>query len=652
MTTYTKRINCSAAGIARAMLLSAVLGWFGAGCSKPAEPPPAPATNQPPAKEAGAGEASTGAAVANVDNGAADVCDLLVDGRKTGELKPFSVTRLALSPGKHEFKFMRGDQEADRIEAELPAGKVTIVNRGALSTYLRVRVAYSTTGPFGGTVPQWETISTQRVVIADFGLLDPLPRTITFMTTFQGQFKNQYRTKLCKQSPKNMSADDAAVILSSNPNVYSAGSQLDRNDANTRALQALKAAGKEAEIRDIMINRIDRLDPDAGGEEWALHGASYGLTAYEAQIPDNRLLEWVAKPCTNLHGLGVIRAQRATEMLVARGQENTVLNMFGTLPEANRMGVLRNCKYKGSNAFRNKVVAMSLQNPTPAIDDAVGEIVEVSTFEPEQDVAAMLDARIESLPAESRDDKDRKRRLQRTWANKLCYGAKNLNGDWAANSLVRLAQDEDRSVSGPAALGLINRDKTALLMPSFPKMKSDLKQQVLTIQQQRCLAAGRATADALALFRAGLEDSEAGIRIAAFQSLIQVYRANADPAQLSLLQATLGKEKDEAAKKKMDDLLKAVASVKPPPPRPGTGQPPARTPGTAPAVTTQADGWPVLKVSGVVAMRGRMWASINNRTISEGDSIEGVQVLSVSKDGVKVSFKGETRTLPVGKSGK
>ena len=59
--------------------------------------------------------------------------------------------------------------------------------------------------------------------------------------------------------------------------------------------------------------------------------------------------------------------------------------------------------------------------------------------------------------------------------------------------------------------------------------------------------------------------------------------------------------------------------------------------------------WPRLTVTGLIgSARGRGAAIINGQTVGPGNTIEGVKIIAVEKQGVRVSFGGETRVLPAG----
>jgi hypothetical protein len=62
--------------------------------------------------------------------------------------------------------------------------------------------------------------------------------------------------------------------------------------------------------------------------------------------------------------------------------------------------------------------------------------------------------------------------------------------------------------------------------------------------------------------------------------------------------------------------------------------------------------WPRLVVSGVIgsSKNGHSAVIINGQMLSPGDSIEGVKILSIEKQRVKLSLQDEFRYVSVGSS--
>lgn len=89
----------------------------------------------------------------------------------------------------------------------------------------------------------------------------------------------------------------------------------------------------------------------------------------------------------------------------------------------------------------------------------------------------------------------------------------------------------------------------------------------------------------------------------------------------------------------------------PPATPPPVGIKPAPPADIAPApAPTDVTPWPALRVTGVVGKGLRGAATINNRIVVVGETVEGVEVLAVGEYGAKLEYNGETRFVKVGSS--
>lgn len=100
------------------------------------------------------------------------------------------------------------------------------------------------------------------------------------------------------------------------------------------------------------------------------------------------------------------------------------------------------------------------------------------------------------------------------------------------------------------------------------------------------------------------------------------------------------------------DNVPATATTVPPP---AQAQAPVKTSDVSASVTPMPEEkkslvpWPRLTVTGLIgSARGKGAAIINGQTVGPGNTIEGVKIIAVEKQGVRVSFGGETRVLPAG----
>jgi hypothetical protein len=98
----------------------------------------------------------------------------------------------------------------------------------------------------------------------------------------------------------------------------------------------------------------------------------------------------------------------------------------------------------------------------------------------------------------------------------------------------------------------------------------------------------------------------------------------------------------------------AVATTQEPP----TAEPPARDPDaaspstagtTTPGATEPAIEWPLLSLSGIVGRGENGAAIISGRVLGVGETIDGVELIRIERQGVTLKYEGRTRFLKVGR---
>lgn len=74
--------------------------------------------------------------------------------------------------------------------------------------------------------------------------------------------------------------------------------------------------------------------------------------------------------------------------------------------------------------------------------------------------------------------------------------------------------------------------------------------------------------------------------------------------------------------------------------------PPTRNP---PALIKRPPVWPDINITGIIDADGVNGAAlINGQLINVGETVQGVTLIAISRNSIKASFEGETRTLKVG----
>jgi len=93
-------------------------------------------------------------------------------------------------------------------------------------------------------------------------------------------------------------------------------------------------------------------------------------------------------------------------------------------------------------------------------------------------------------------------------------------------------------------------------------------------------------------------------------------------------------------------LTTQKVQAKPQPPQPKrVVQQPIAPPVEEPPAPPISDGFPALKVTGVVVNGARSSAVINGKTVQLGEHTEGVKLVEVAEDGVVVELKGEQKDI-------
>lgn len=634
--------------------LAAGLVLLAAGCS----PQTPPAT--------GAAPLAKGHAFVNVDNGSPDEWEMEIDGKKSGGVKPYSIEVFQIRKGKHTFVVLRGGAPVDTIEAEIPLGKVTVLNPQGSNTYERMTVTYTTGGPFSGAGPSFEVLSSQRVVQVDFGLTDPLQTTIMIQykkPSFLGfkmpsaAPKTETRTKLCKRLSLDMSCGEAIALLTGNRNAYYTDSQQGR-ELSVAAIKAIEQAKKGPELRDLLLKIVDAPKVEEMDQDRVVEAAVKALKPYETEIPQDTLTKWLMAPCDKSHGASAFRVQQAGRILMTRGKETSVLEQFGKLPEVNRECILRGGVHTNVPlAVRQQLVLAAVQNGCAATDAEMRRVIQGVDFQMDNALSKALDAYIRGLPADSHQDKARRESLERAWLSKV--NSNRATGDveaWVDERLLQFSRHEDKGLAYEAVRLLVQRDSGGILSTNLAPLTAAMRKYAIGMVLHRCTQEQKMVVGALDICRAGFQDGDAGIRLHTFEHLAGAQGYCKDPAADAMLREAVEKESDPGNKRRMGQYAEyAPATAKDPTGRKektssssASKRPEKKAKAEAPPPPAKAaDGWPELAVSGISNTKGQLAALINKRIVFEGETISGVKIVAITRQGVTVSYKGETRVLPV-----
>ena len=262
----------------------------------------------------------------HVDNGSSNSWQLVIDGKPSDTvIRPFFVALVEISPGKHTFLVLDNGKNVDSIEVEARREQVTVINPLALSTYELTEVTYSSGGPFGGEEPRHRTIKGERVVQADYDLLDPVTDSVTTQEkrTFVPDFseKTAVRTKVGKRTEFSSAAEALAVLIG-NPNVYSFRGGVHRERCFLYAIKILGEAPHDRVVYDALMKTVET-PPEALSGQTLFQGtlvqaAFEALQKYESEIPKDRLEVWLGAKSEDQYDLSSLRARNAARILESR----------------------------------------------------------------------------------------------------------------------------------------------------------------------------------------------------------------------------------------------------------------------------------------------------------------------------------------------
>ena len=598
----------------------------------------------------------------DIDSSMAFECDVLVDGTKQASVKPYSTIELSLKKGKHEFRFMRGQEEVDKIEASLVEEKSTVINPRAAGTYNLATVWYTTGGPFSGRDPEWVAVKSQKVVQADFSLLQALPESIVIRTSrtlvpIPYNDASDSKTKLCKLINPDASAAEVMAMLKSKASVYSIYRLSHVDHVFEVAVKKLGDAPKDQVIMDTLMDIVEtcRESPKSVRMDTMFEA----LKKYLQEIPEQRLVGWVSTPCTNNHETAVERVENSAKFLFALRKEAAITNCFPGLPEINRIRILRASAVSASPEVRSQLIVLALGNCSREVENEVRNLISRHDFEPDETILRAVSNYAASLPVVDENDRNRRRQMERTVVSRLKH-KKTLDSKWVTEQLVEYASSDDKGIKWDALSGLVDRDKLDELVKLLPFVDQDTKKNMLrTITYNYGQNQQAVTPAAISIFRLGLTDTEPQTRTDMFRSVAGIYYRTKSDEILTMLKETSNNEIDASAKRSMEDYLRSyVPAVARPASssRRTTSTPRKSTPSVSSveAATSvsqpskDSTGWPVIKVSGIVnSAGGKVAALINGQIVSEGEAVSGVKILSITRGQVELSFNGEKRVISV-----
>ncbi len=146
------------------------------------------------------------------DNPGDSAIEISIDGSKPTIIEPFTYASFRTGHGRHKCVYSANGKILDSIDFELPENKVAMISPEGATPLTIISASYSTNNfGFGGSGE--ENVTGKNFVVADFGILEPIPEKITVKLK-SGEFGKTFtRTKITKTLPQNPGSLEAYVFL-------------------------------------------------------------------------------------------------------------------------------------------------------------------------------------------------------------------------------------------------------------------------------------------------------------------------------------------------------------------------------------------------------------------------------------------------------
>lgn len=515
-------IGAVAAGVA---LLAGMIGYF--------------AVRSGPGLSLGLG----GSSKLNVDNLSAETLEVKVDGTSKGSVKPFEVGVFEVSAGEHELEAAGPGGVVDRATAKMIAGKTTVFcprGRGAymveVATYVSdpARTFLPGSGGRGG-----RELRNQKLAEADFGPLEPIPRTIQMAKPGEAA-----RTKLYRLPPEKLTAAEAVAYLKVKPESF-------LGDATPAAFNALILAPDAKGAREAIVACLER-------GEWTLAVDYALLKIWELgiELPEERLAHWVTASSTgsgDQHNLG-IRAMHAALLLAEKGKlaaaarlsdERTrsqgnirFEELLKVLPPARAQAV-----YRG----------MLLVFPRSAL-----WALKQGWIKPDEETGRQIDAFIQRLPPDKRDGPSDRA----DWLEARGESLRKSGGTQPLEQLLDLLiNSRPGTHQSGVALQVVSANRFRELAATAPKLAPGPRRMLYhQYANYRLMKKTPATEDEVAFLEAGLQEPDDLWRMQLVSTVVSSARSDKDPRLLAWVRSAIEKEPNAKNKRNLqsmaDQLLK------------------------------------------------------------------------------------------------
>lgn len=520
-------------------VLALALTFCTIGCSRrePDKPKAEKNAAKPGATAEAAAKGVPSPLVVNADNGTPNTLKLLVDGKPTAELKPYTAVKLTLNPGKHTFEFKKGDQPFDRMEATLTNGQLTVLNPGAASNYQVMTVYYVPAGTGYSRAPTVKGVTGQKLVQLD-GALDLFTGLPSTLMLFNNKGSRE-RTKIIKLAPPQIPIGQACAVVGVNQRAYYQQDVL-------RAAKTLTAAPRSEEVAHALLAGMDsknRLLVLTIFETIGEHAGS---------IPEARLVAWLTQPYgTGVAApLGQTRVKGAAQVLLALGKSDVILAKLSDMPAVNQRDALSACG-KAPPRVRRALADAAICKWSKEINPPLLHMVCADDFAVDEAFVKKVDAMIAAIP-EARV----KNQWPTPWGEKICKSAESFKPEFIVPRLQGYLAGPYKGLHDDALRALTKVEDGKALVNVYPNLEASQRKQVLNDFKTEADRQKKASPVGLALARKALGDEDRWVRQAGFRFLCE-YGMD-DDATTQALQNTVEGTSDTHEARELKGLLDAA----------------------------------------------------------------------------------------------
>jgi hypothetical protein len=406
----------------------------GPGLSAPIAPPP---TTTPAVRPATA-------ANLYVDNLSPDEWSVQIDSRPPAALPAYEFLALNLNPGIHDVVVTAASGPVDRVEVQVPASGVVLVNPKGAGSYTLLTAAYANSpaaGMAGGVGS--EPVTGRNVIQADYGPDEDLPASVAIASRAGGSpVLSASRTRVARTAPYPWPAPQAikALALSS----AQRGALYNADDDRQLAMNLFTSLqGQPLSESDIamLLRELDQ------HEDQALAALVEALDRSRDRVPTEALLALARQaPRRSLQGVSLDSAAGqgvdgwAMKTLLERDAAAPLLKDLGQLQTTARHRLLR-VAWNSTPQARRAVLMATLSSPSgdATLAGESRRLLQAKDLQIDEPLAQAMAAHIAALT-----EADQREAWKSDWAFALHRWSSNIDPlpDWSIAHLAEAAGND------------------------------------------------------------------------------------------------------------------------------------------------------------------------------------------------------------------